>query len=110
MSNNIRLLENKFMKAVADAGDSAELEAIRVAALGKNGEITALLKTLGDMSPEERKTQGAAINKLKDQVSNLIDVRKKAFMGEALDARLASETVDVTLPVRDAPAETGRIH
>jgi phenylalanyl-tRNA synthetase alpha chain len=110
MIDNIRLLENRFMKAVADAGDSAELEAIRVAALGKNGEITALLKTLGGMSPEERKVQGAAINQLKNRVSHLIDLRKAAFLGGALEAKLATETVDVTLPVREPPTETGRVH
>src|SRR5262249_38632583 len=80
------------------------------AALGKSGSISALLKTLGAMTPEERKTHGPAINGLKDRVTAAIASAKNAFIAATLDARLNSETVDVTLPVREAPAETGRVH
>ncbi len=83
---------------------------MRVAALGKSGSVSALLKTLGAMTPDERKVQGPAINGLKDRVTAAIAARKDALGAAALDARLNTETVDVTLPVREPPAETGRVH
>jgi phenylalanyl-tRNA synthetase alpha chain len=103
-------LERQLLAAVSAANDEASLEAVRVSALGKNGSITALLKTLGAMTPDERKTQGPAINGLKDSVNTAIAERKAALGDAALDARLATETVDVTLPVRETPAEMGRVH
>ena len=92
---------------IAAAGDEAALEAVRVAALGKKGSISALLATLGKMSPDERKTQGAAINLAKDKVTQALSARRDILKSAALDARLASETIDVTLPLREAPAEAG---
>src|SRR4051812_6384932 len=62
------------------------------------------------MSPDERKTQGAAINQAKDKVTEALAARRDILKSAALDARLASETIDVTLPLRDSPAEAGRIH
>src|SRR5580698_7795290 len=108
--SDIAQLEQKTLADVAAAGDDASLEAVRVAALGKSGSVTALLKTLGSMSPEERKTQGAAINGLKDRVSAALTARRDALKGAALEARLNTESIDVTLPVREAPAEIGRVH
>jgi phenylalanyl-tRNA synthetase alpha chain len=72
--------------------------------------VSALLKTLGAMTPDERKVQGPAINGLKERVGAAIATAKDALGSSALDARLNSETVDVTLPVREAPTETGRVH
>src|SRR5579872_5891886 len=103
-------LESQILSEITASSDEAALEAVRVAALGKKGSISALLATLGKMSPDERKTQGAAINLAKDKVTEALTARREALKSAALDARLASETVDVTLPLRDAPAETGRIH
>src|SRR5580765_5442791 len=108
--SEIAKLEKEILANVAAAKDEAALEAVRIAALGKNGSVSALLKTLGTMSADQRKTQGPAINGLKDRVTESIAQRKDALGAAALDARLNTETVDVTLPVRDAPAETGRIH
>src|SRR6186713_100290 len=108
--SDIVKLEKDILANVAAAKDETALEAVRIAALGKNGAVSALLKTLGTMSADERKTQGPAINGLKDRVSESIAQRKDALGAAALDARLNTETVDVTLPVREAPAETGRIH
>ena len=85
-----------------------QLEALRVGALGKNGSITALLKTLGGMSPEERQSQGPRINGLREAVAGAIATRKAALDASALDARLASERLDMTLPVDSAAA--GTIH
>jgi phenylalanyl-tRNA synthetase alpha chain len=107
---DIPQLEQKTLADIAAASDDAGLEAVRVAALGKSGSVTALLKTLGGMSPEERKTQGAAINGLKDRVNAALTARRDALKGAALEARLNTESIDVTLPVREAPAEIGRVH
>ncbi|MBH0236254.1 phenylalanine--tRNA ligase subunit alpha [Methylobrevis albus] len=102
--------EAEILAAVAGAADEAGLEAVRVAALGKKGSVSELLKSLGAMSPDERKTAGPAINGLKDKVGAAIAARREALQAEALAARLARETLDVTLPVRPGPLEEGRIH
>src|SRR6185503_14792423 len=103
-------LEPEILSAIAGASDEAALEAVRVAALGKSGSVSALLKTLGTMTPEQRKEQGPLINGLRDRVTEALKVRRNALAHAALDARLVTETVDVTLPVRESPAELGRIH
>src|SRR5438105_12140593 len=107
---DIATLETEISTAITAASDEAALEAVRVAALGKSGSVTALLKTLGGLTPDERKVQGPAINGLKDRINAALNARREGFKGAALDARLATETVDVTLPVREAPAEVGRVH
>src|SRR3954467_12945671 len=107
---DIAALETEISTAITAAPDEAALEAVRVSALGKSGSVTALLKTLGGMTPDERKVQGPAINGLKDQVNAALNARRESFKGAALDARLATESVDVTLPVREAPTEAGRVH
>jgi phenylalanyl-tRNA synthetase alpha chain len=103
-------LENEILADVAAAADDAALEAVRVATLGKNGTITSLLKTLGALPPEQRKSQGPLINGMKDRVNAALAERREAFKAAALEARLNTESVDVTLPVREAPAEIGRVH
>ncbi|HEY6995030.1 MAG TPA: phenylalanine--tRNA ligase subunit alpha, partial [Xanthobacteraceae bacterium] len=103
-------LETELLAAVAAATDEAALEAVRVAALGRNGSISTLLKTLGTLPPDERKQRGAAINAVKDRVTAALAARKDALKELALDQRLNTETVDVTLPVREPPAEAGRVH
>jgi phenylalanyl-tRNA synthetase alpha chain len=107
---DLRALETELLAAVADANDEAALEAVRVAALGRNGSVSALLKTLGAMAPDARKEQGPLINGLKDRINAAIAARKDALRELALDQRLNTETVDVTLPVREPPTEIGRIH
>jgi len=106
----LETLEAEVLTAVEAAADEAALEAVRLSALGKKGSISALLATLGKMDPEERKTQGAAINALKDKVTEALGARKTILKEAALEARLVAETLDVTLPVRSSPAEAGRIH
>jgi phenylalanyl-tRNA synthetase alpha chain len=107
---DIAALEGELMRMVETAADEAALEAVRVAALGKKGSISALLATLGKMSPEERKENGPLINGLKDRVTAAIAARREALKGAALAQRLASETIDVTLPTPENPADAGRIH
>ena len=94
--SDLATLEKDILNQIAAAGDEAALEAVRVAALGKKGSISALLATLGKMSPEERKTQGAAINLAKDAVTAALAARREVLKSAALDARLKSETIDVT--------------
>jgi len=106
----IAQLEQQILAAVAAAGDESALEAARIAALGKSGTVTALLKTLGALSPEERKSQGPLINGLKDRVNAALAERREALKSLALEARLNTESIDVTLPVREAPVEIGRVH
>ena len=103
-------LRFEILAAVASASDEATLEAVRVGALGKKGSISALLATLGKMSPDERRTAGAAINALKDEVTEALAARRAILKAAALDARLKAESLDVTLPVRPSGVETGRIH
>src|ERR1700736_4700910 len=94
-------LESEIISQIASAGDEAALEAVRVAALGKKGSISALLSTLGKMSPDERKTQGAAIRLAKDNVPQALTARRDILKSASLEFRLASETIDVTLPLRE---------
>ncbi len=108
--SDLSQLRSDLLAAVAATTDEASLEAVRVGALGKKGSVSALLATLGKMSPDERRTQGAAINALKDEVAEALAGRRTVLKDRALEARLASETVDVTLPVRPGPLDTGRIH
>ncbi len=103
-------LEKTILDDIAAAGDEAALETVRVGALGKKGSVSELLKSLGVMSPDERRTQGAAINLLKDRVTEALATRRAVLKDAAITARLAAEKVDVTLPVRPSPAASGRIH
>ena len=103
-------LKQKLMADVAAAEDEAAIEQVRLNAIGKKGSVSELLKTLGKMDPEERKTRGAAINQLKTEVAEAIASRKAALKDAAIEARLKAETVDVTLPVRPSPSLSGRIH
>ena len=108
--SDLETLKSELMGAVAEAADEAAIEAVRVAALGKKGSVSELLKTLGAMTPEERQSRGAAINALKAEVTDAITARKAELREAAITARLKAETVDVSLPVRSSPAERGRIH
>jgi phenylalanyl-tRNA synthetase alpha chain len=103
-------LERELLAAVAASADEPALEGVRIAALGKKGSISELLKTLGAMTPEDRKTKGAAINGLKDRISEAIAIRRNVLRKESIGRQLSGDTVDVTLPVRESPAESGRIH
>ena len=99
-------LEQDILAQVDAATDEAALEAVRVAALGKKGTISERMKTLGAMSPEERREAGQALNVLKDKVADAIGARKTVLQESALEARLASEKIDVTLPIRPQPQGT----
>ena len=104
--SDLTSLERHILDAVSRASDDAALEAVRVSALGKKGSISELLKTLGGMSPDERKVNGPLFNTLRDRVSDAIARRKQELEASALDRRLAEERVDVTLPAPDLPRGT----
>lgn len=106
--NDITQLKTELTQMVDAANDLEAIEAARVSALGKKGKITALMKTLGKMDPEERKTTGAALNILKNEIAELIALQEKSLKKQALEQRLATETIDVSLPVR--PERKGKIH
>lgn len=108
MLDEIKSLEDTIIGEVNTADSLDALDAVRVAALGKKGRITALMKNMGTFTPEERKTYGPLLNGLKNQVADIISARKDALESEALNARLATETIDVTLPA--VPQPVGTIH
>ena len=105
---DLTALESDLSAQLAAAGDPAALEAVRVAALGKTGVVSNLLKTLGQMSPDERREQGPLINGLRDRIGAAIAERKAALEEEALSAQLAAQTVDLTLPA--PPRRKGSVH
>ena len=101
-------LKKELTDLVSAANDLNALENVRVTALGKKGRITDLMKDLGKMEPDARKSAGAALNVLKDEIADLIAKQEDALQRQEMDRRLANETIDVTLPVR--PAQKGSIH
>jgi len=106
--NEIERLERDLLDGIAAAKDELSLEAVRVAALGKRGTVAELLKRLGAMSADERKEKGPLYNGLRDRVAGAIQARRERLAEAALNARLAGERVDVTLP--PAPGPSGTIH
>ncbi len=101
-------LQADTLAAIAAAASPEALEAVRVGAMGKSGSVTALLKTLGGMTPEERLVEGPRLNGLREAITAALAARKNELESVALNARLVAERQDMTLPV--APALTGSIH
>jgi len=106
--DDLEQLRARLCAEAAEAADLAALEAVRVRALGKKGEVTQRMKLLGGLDPEARKAAGQALNAVKDAAAAAIEARRAALADAELDARLAAERVDVTLPAR--PDEIGRLH
>ncbi|WP_397590362.1 phenylalanine--tRNA ligase subunit alpha [Sphingorhabdus sp.] len=105
---DIATLQTDLMGAIDSADTLDSLEAVRIAALGKQGSVSALLKTMGSMSPEERQTQGPIINGLRESITSALASKKADLETADLNRRLASERVDMTLPAPDAAR--GTIH
>ncbi|MFF7708803.1 phenylalanine--tRNA ligase subunit alpha [Pseudomonas sp. NPDC007930] len=105
---NLDALASQALEAVQRAEDIATLEQIRVQFLGKKGELTSVMKTLGDIPAEERPKVGALVNAAKERVTDALNARKTAFEQAELNARLAAERIDVTLPGRGQT--TGGLH
>jgi len=101
-------LRDKYLSEISEANDESALEAVRIAALGKKGEISLMMRELGRMSDAERKTKGPALNALKDSINDALGARRQALADKALEARLATEWADVSLSPR--PRAQGTIH
>lgn len=108
MTDALDQLNADTMAALAATTDLRAWDAVRVGTLGKSGRLTALLKELGGLQPEERKARGAALNQLRDTLTTAIEARRVQLDAAALDARLAAETIDVSLP--PPPRPRGLIH
>ncbi len=106
--SDIQATQTRLVDDIAAAGDLDALEALRVAALGKAGSITALLKSLGGMTPDERQAQGPLIHGLRETVTAALADRKTALDAAALDIKLAAEAIDMSLPADTAPR--GSVH
>jgi len=105
---DLEALERDITERIHQAGDEAALEEARIASLGKKGAVSERLKSLGKMSPEERQVMGPALNGLKARITEALETRRGELKEKALEARLKSETIDVTLPPR--PETKGTIH
>ncbi len=105
---NANELTAESLASISACQTSQELEDIRVALLGKKGKITEELKKLGSCSPEERKAMGAALNQIKEQITNALEEKKSALADSELNARLTAEKLDITLPTY--AEKRGKIH
>lgn len=101
-------LSQKYRTLVKTAASEADIEIIRLEALGKKGEISLLMRQLGNMTPEERQTTGAALNALKTEITSAIIAKKEAFADAVLNERLLGEWLDITLPTLQT--DQGSIH
>ncbi|MFT5364059.1 MAG: phenylalanyl-tRNA synthetase alpha chain [Dinoroseobacter sp.] len=101
-------LREKYLTAIAGAGDETTLETLRVQAVGKKGEVALQMRELGKMTPEQRLEMGPKLNALKDEINSALIAKKSALSDAALDERLRGEWLDVTLPGRGRPS--GTIH
>ena len=102
------MANNDLISEINNAGDLAALEALRVAALGKSGSVTALLKSLGQMDAETRTAEAPKIHALREQVTAAIGNRRAALEAAELDRKLVTERIDLSLPVAEMPS--GTIH
>ncbi len=105
---DLSALEQELLARISSASDEAAVEAVRVEALGKQGAVSALMKTLGSMSPDERQVMGPKLNGLKDRIGEAITLKKAELAEAALEAKLRAEAVDVTLPPQQV--RIGAIH
>ncbi|HET9336610.1 MAG TPA: phenylalanine--tRNA ligase subunit alpha [Sphingomicrobium sp.] len=105
---SVHPLQARFSEQIAGATDLAALDAVRVAALGKSGEITELLKSLGKMDADTRTAEAPKIHALREAVTDAIAAKKEALENEELSRRLATERLDLSLPSPEAPR--GSIH
>lgn len=108
MEQELQRIKEEALSAIKSASDEQALQDVRVKYLGKKGEVTALLKGLGKLSPEERPKMGALVNAVRQALEEEIDALKTSMEVAAMNARLEEEKIEITLPGR-AP-KTGHIH
>ena len=101
-------LKAKYLGLIAGASDESALEDLRLQAVGKKGEVSLKMRELGKMTAEERQVAGPALNALKDEINSALAAKKAALADVALDERLRTEWLDVTMPVR--PRRQGTLH
>ena len=106
--DGITEIKSRYLAEISTAGDEDALEAVRLAAVGKKGEVSLKMRELGKMTPEERQVAGPALNALKDEINSALAARKASLADAALEERLKTEWLDVTLPGR--PRTQGTIH
>ena len=108
MKEQLEIIRREALSALEQAADSQALEALRVKYLGKNGELTAVLKQMGRLSPEERPVMGQVANAVRADIEEKLEEMKSALAAKALEAKLRAEAVDVTIP--GVPVAHGHKH
>ncbi len=106
--SDLKKLRESYLSKIAETVDEGALEEVRLASVGKKGEISLKMRELGKMTPEERQVAGPALNALKDEINSALAAQKTALADQALNDRLANEWLDVSLAGR--PMRTGSIH
>lgn len=102
------IIEKLRAKAMEEIAKSDDIEALRIKYLGKKGELTALLRGMGNVSPEDRPKIGQLVNEVRETIEGAIDQKKKDLSEKALEMKLAAQTIDVTMPGKEIPV--GRRH
>jgi len=108
MKETLNAISTAAKLAVASANDQTQIEEIRVKYLGKKGELTAILKQMGSLSPEERPKMGQLVNEAKQEVETLITAKKEELKTKAVEEKLKAETIDITMPAKEL--KSGRLH
>ena len=108
MKEQLKNISLAASEAVKSAENEAQIEEIRVKYLGKKGELTAILKQMGSLSPEERPKMGALVNEAKQELENLIAEKKEELKAKAQEAKLIEETIDITMPAKEI--KSGKLH
>ncbi len=108
MKEKLELLKSEALLAISNASDEKQIDEIRIKYLGKKGELTAILKQMGSLSPEERPIMGQLVNKAKAELEEAIGAASESFKAKAADQRLKAETLDITMPSK--PAVKGGLH
>ena len=108
MKEQLEIIRREALSALEQAADSQALEALRVKYLGKKGELTAVLKQMGRLSPEERPVMGQVANAVRADIEEKLEEMKSALAAKALEAKLRAEAVDVTIP--GVPVAHGHKH
>ena len=103
-------LEQRLLSAIEQSVTLDSLESLRVSSLGKKGEVSLLMKSLGSMDTDERQRVGPLLNGLKDRLTRAIETRRDELRRKEIEQTLSNESIDITLPVRSDPLSRGRIH
>lgn len=108
MKETLNSISSAAIEAIKNAADEAQIEEIRVKYLGKKGELTAILKQMGSLSPEERPKMGQLVNEAKQELENLISEKKQDLKAKATEQKLKEETIDITMPAKEL--KSGKLH